>query len=48
MAEAALQQTPTDARIAALKLPEGGWSDGARRDALARVQAQGLPGRRDK
>jgi Fe-S cluster assembly protein SufD len=29
-------------------MPQGGWSDAARRDALARVQAMGLPGRRDE
>jgi Fe-S cluster assembly protein SufD len=29
-------------------MPQGGWSDAARRDALARVQAMGLPERRDE
>ncbi|MFT6088782.1 SufB/SufD family protein [Sulfitobacter sp.] len=48
MAEAAVKQTPTDAMIATLDMPQGGWSDAARRDALARVQAMGLPGRRDE
>lgn len=38
----------TDARLATLSLPEGGWAEPARRDALARVQASGLPGRRDE
>ena len=47
----ALAQSKPDAtadRIAALSLPEGGWADGARRAALARVQEMGLPGRRDE
>ena len=48
MAEAAVKQTPTDAMIATLDMPQGGWSDAARRDALARVQTMGLPGRRDE
>jgi Fe-S cluster assembly protein SufD len=48
MAEAAVKQTPTDAMIATLDMPQGGWSDAARRDALARVQAMGLPERRDE
>ncbi len=48
MAEAAVKQTPTDAMIATLDMPQGGWSDAARRDALARVQAMGLPDRRDE
>lgn len=38
----------TEARIAALDLPSGGWSEAARKDALARVRAMGLPGRRDE
>ncbi|MBN7784077.1 SufD family Fe-S cluster assembly protein [Ponticoccus gilvus] len=42
------KQTATDARLAALTLPEGGWSAPARRDALSRVQAMGLPGARDE
>jgi Fe-S cluster assembly protein SufD len=42
------KQTATDARLAALSLPEGGWSAAARREALARVQAMGLPGARDE
>ena len=48
MAEAAVKQTPTDAMIATLDMPQGGWSDAARRDALARVHAMGLPERRDE
>ena len=37
-----------DERLAGLTLPTGGWSMAARKDALARVQAAGLPGRRDE
>ncbi|MFX0541053.1 SufB/SufD family protein [Roseovarius sp. S4756] len=43
------KQTATDARLAALTLPdEGGWITGARKDALGRVRAMGLPQRRDE
>ena len=38
----------TDARLATLSLPAGGWAEAARQDALSRVKAQGLPGRRDE
>ena len=38
----------TDERLAGLSLPTGGWSDSARKDALSRVQASGLPSRRDE
>ena len=39
----------TEARIAALEAPKGAvWADAARADALARVRAMGLPGRRDE
>ncbi|WP_439150208.1 SufB/SufD family protein [Sulfitobacter sp.] len=48
MAEAAVKQTPTDAMIATLEMPLAGWSDSARRDAVARVQSMGLPQRRDE
>ncbi|EEB83374.1 SufB/SufD family protein [Roseobacter sp. GAI101] len=48
MAEAALKQTPVAAMIATLDQPSGGWSDAARKDALARVQSMGLPQRRDE
>ncbi len=48
MAETALKQTPTDAMIASLDMPRTGWADAARKDALARVQAMGLPQRRDE
>lgn len=48
MAETAVKQTPTDAMLASLKMPQGGWTDTARKDALARVQTMGLPQRRDE
>ena len=48
MAEAALKQTPTDAMIASLQMPQGGWSEAARKDALSRVKTMGLPQRRDE
>lgn len=39
----------TTARLDTLSLPEGGaWATAARQDALARVQASGLPHRRDE
>ncbi len=38
----------TEARIASLDMPEGGWSAPARNDALARLRAMGLPGARDE
>ena len=48
MAEAAVQHTVTDARLASLTLPQGGWTSAARKAALARVQSMGLPQRRDE
>ncbi len=48
MAEAALKQTPTDMMIASLQMPQGGWSEAARKDALSRVKTMGLPQRRDE
>ncbi|MFK7764057.1 MAG: Fe-S cluster assembly protein SufD [Roseobacter sp.] len=48
MAEPAVQQSTTDARLATLNMPEGGWSATARKEALARVQSTGLPDRRDE
>ncbi|WP_425070548.1 SufB/SufD family protein [Sagittula sp. S175] len=42
------KQDATDARLNALTLPTGGWAEAARRDALSRVQAMGLPGARDE
>lgn len=38
----------TDERLAGLTMPLNGWSKDARKDALARVQAMGLPSRRDE
>lgn len=37
-----------DARLAALTLPQGGFTAAARRDALARLREMGLPGPRDE
>lgn len=48
MAVANLKQDVTEARIAGLTLPEGGCLEAARRDALARLRAMGLPHRRDE
>lgn len=48
MAAPAEKLDATEARIAALDLPQGGWADAARADALARLRAMGLPGRRDE
>ncbi len=48
MALAQRKQTATETRLAALELPTGGCTETARRAALARVQAMGLPGRRDE
>ncbi|WP_420005935.1 SufB/SufD family protein [Arenibacterium sp. LLYu02] len=48
MALPELKQSATEARLAALVLPEGGCLDAARRAALSRVQTMGLPDRRDE
>ncbi|NUH64225.1 SufD family Fe-S cluster assembly protein [Sulfitobacter sp. S0837] len=48
MAEAKLQETATEAMISTLSMPQGGWAQPAREDALARVRAMGLPQRRDE
>ena len=48
MAVAQLKQDATEARLSVLQMPEGGWSEAARADALARVRAMGLPSRRDE
>lgn len=48
MADAAEKISTTDARLGSLTLPAGGWSEAARKDALTRVQAMGLPERRDE
>lgn len=47
----ALPQSKQDAlaaRIAGLTLPQGGWLGAARAEALARLTAMGLPGKRDE
>ena len=48
MALPQIKQDATDARLAALDMPQGGWAQPAREDALARVQAMGLPSGRDE
>ena len=48
MALPQIKQDATDARLAALDMPQGGWAQAAREDALARVQAMGLPNARDE
>ncbi|QUJ77748.1 Fe-S cluster assembly protein SufD [Sulfitobacter albidus] len=48
MAQPATTANPLDAMIAGLEMPSGGWARAAREDALARVQATGLPTRRDE
>ena len=48
MAAVAETTSALDARLAGLTMPVGGWSDAARKDALMRVQAAGLPVRRDE
>ncbi len=42
------KHSATEARLAGLTLPTGGWSVPARKDALSRLTAMGLPGRRDE
>lgn len=48
MALAQAQLDATEARLSALDLPEGGWADAARREALGRLRAMGLPSARDE
>lgn len=48
MALADVKQTATEARLAALSMPEGGCLAAARQAALSRLQTMGLPGRRDE
>ena len=49
MAVVAAKQDALGARIAGLALPDGGgWLGAARAEALARLAAMGLPGRRDE
>ncbi|MEX0369447.1 MAG: Fe-S cluster assembly protein SufD [Tateyamaria sp.] len=48
MADAVVKPNPTEDRLAALTLPQNGWSDAARKAALGRVREMGLPNRRDE
>ena len=48
MAIAQAKRDAATARLAALTLPQGGWSASARAEALTRLQAMGLPGKRDE
>ena len=45
---AAAREAATAARLADLVLPRGGFTAAARAEAIARVRAMGLPGRRDE
>ncbi|WP_375553597.1 Fe-S cluster assembly protein SufD [Roseovarius mucosus] len=49
MAQPQAKQTALEARLEAMTLPKGGlWATGAREAALTRLQAMGLPERRDE
>lgn len=48
MALAHAKQQALEDRLSALELPQGGWAQAARADALARLRAMGLPGKRDE
>ncbi|MCI5111150.1 MAG: SufD family Fe-S cluster assembly protein [Marivita sp.] len=48
MALPQIKQDATDARLAALEMPQGGWAQAAREDAIARVRSMGLPSGRDE
>lgn len=48
MALAERRLNATEARLAKLNLPDGGWTGEARKAALARLRAMGLPERRDE
>ena len=48
MAMLQAKQDALSARIAGLDLPKTGWSAPARADALSRLSAMGLPGKRDE
>lgn len=48
MALPQIKQDATDARLAAMDLPKGGWSQAAREDAVSRVRNMGLPSGRDE
>jgi len=48
MAAPAPQRDPTEDRLAAMVLPQNGWTDAARKAALARLRDMGMPNRRDE
>ncbi|MCL3883501.1 Fe-S cluster assembly protein SufD [Marivita sp. GX14005] len=48
MALPQVKQDATEARLAALDMPKGGWPEAARKDAMGRVRAMGLPHARDE
>ena len=48
MALPQIKQDATDARLAVLDMPQGGWAQAAREDAVARVRSMGLPSGRDE
>jgi Fe-S cluster assembly protein SufD len=48
MAEPAQKMDATEARIAALDMPRGGWAEPARKTALSRLRDMGLPRPRDE
>lgn len=48
MAQVQKKTDALDARLAALAMPKGGFSQAAREAALARLTQMGLPGRRDE
>lgn len=48
MALPQVKQDATEARLASLDMPQGGWPQAAREDALARVRSMGLPSARDE
>jgi Fe-S cluster assembly protein SufD len=48
MALPQVKQDATEARLATLTLPQGGFAQAARDNALARVRQMGLPSRRDE
>ena len=48
MADPVAKANPTEDRVAALTMPQNGWSDGARKAALGRLREMGLPNRRDE
>ncbi|MCC1491649.1 SufD family Fe-S cluster assembly protein [Cognatishimia sp. F0-27] len=48
MAAPQLKQDRTEERLASLAMPEGGWAEPARAEALARLRKMGLPHARDE